>query len=175
MTAFSQLSTFATVISSVSDLSATSCCSYSRSGRALFTSFAAPYLVNQFLNFRYIIFKLNVFSKILKFSYYNLALSDLYSLGPCLASTLSSTYLQSLSPSDFVSYFSTFGNAFQPDATQTPVVQQLIASYAGNTTAMASTTQSTLLFSTLSDLAIFYPFSTYASNITTVLYFSFFF
>jgi len=145
LTAFSQLSTFTTVISNVADLSATSCCSYSRSGRALFTSFAAPFL----------------------FNYYNLDLSDLYSLGPCLASTLSATYLQALSPSTFITYFSTLGNAFQPDATQVPVVQQLIAAYAANTTVMASTSQSTLLFSALSDLAIFFPFSTYASNITT--------
>jgi hypothetical protein len=33
---------------------------------------------------------------------------------------------------------------------------------------MANSSQSTLLFTILSDLAIFYPFSTYASNITTV-------
>ena len=97
-----------------------------------------------------------------------MALSDLYSLGPCLASTLSITYLQSLSPSSFVSYFSTLGNAFQPDVNQTQVVQQLIASYASNQTLMANSSQSTLLFTILSDLAIFYPFSTYASNITTV-------
>jgi hypothetical protein len=102
-----------------------------------------------------------------------LALSDLYLLGPCLASTLSSTYLQNISPSTFVSYFSTLGNAFQPDSTQLPIVQQLIASYAANTTIMASSSQDTLLFSTLSDLAMFYPFSTYASNITTVISFLF--
>ena len=98
-----------------------------------------------------------------------MALSDLYLLGPCLASTLSGTYLQNISPSTFVSYFSTLGNAFQPDSTQLPIVQKLIASYAANTT--NTTSQSTLVFSTLSDLAIFYPFSTYASNMTTVIFF----
>jgi hypothetical protein len=102
-----------------------------------------------------------------------LALSDLYLLGPCLASTLSGTYLQNISPSTFVSYFSTLGNAFQPDSTQLPIVQTLIASYAANTTIMASTSQDTLVFSILSDLAIFYPFSIYASNISTVYLFYF--
>ncbi len=97
-----------------------------------------------------------------------MALSDLYLLGPCLASTLPTTYLQSISPSTFVSYFSTLGNSFQPDANQTQVVQQIIASYASNQTLMANSSQSTLLFTILSDLAIFYPFSTYASNITSV-------
>ena len=102
-----------------------------------------------------------------------MALSDLYLLGPCLASTLSSIYLKNISPSTFVSYFSTLGNAFQPDSTQLPVVQTLIASYAANTTIMASTTQDTFVFSILSDLAIFYPFSIYASNISTVYLFYF--
>jgi hypothetical protein len=38
---------------------------------------------------------------------------------------------------------------------------------------MASTSQDTLAFSILSDLAIFYPFSIYASNISTVYLFYF--
>jgi len=42
---FSAISTFANVITSVASITTSQCCSYSRSGRALFASYAAPYLV----------------------------------------------------------------------------------------------------------------------------------
>ena len=44
-------------------------------------------------------------------------------------------------------------------------------SYAANSSLMATRTQDTFVFSTLSDLAMFYPFSVYANNISTVAYY----
>ncbi len=46
---FSTISTFANVISYVSDLSTSQCCAYARSGRALFATYAAAYSVGLFL------------------------------------------------------------------------------------------------------------------------------
>ena len=88
-------------------------------------------------------------------------------------SVLPDIYVQNISPSTFVGYFDKLGNVYQPSATQTAIAQSLVASYAANTTIMASSSQESLAFSTLSTLAIFYPFSTYASNISTVLNFNF--
>ena len=103
-----------------------------------------------------------------------MALSDLYSLGPCLASVLPDAYFSNLSPATFVSYYSTLGNAFQPSATQTATAQQFILSYLSNSTLMTNTTKDTFAFSTLSDLAIFYPWSNSAyttlSSNSTVIY-----
>ncbi len=97
-----------------------------------------------------------------------MALSDLYKLGPCIVSALPDIYVENIDPFTFVSYFSTLGNAYQPSQSQITIVQSLIGSYASNTTLMRSSTQETLAFSTLNDLALFYPFSTYAKNISTV-------
>ena len=98
-------------------------------------------------------------------------MSDLYSLGPCLVSVLPDIYVQNIDPSTFVTYFSTLGNVYQPRASQQTIAQSLVASYAANTSVMASTTQATLAFSTLGSLAVYYPFSTYANNISTVIIF----
>ena len=95
-------------------------------------------------------------------------MSDLYTLGPCLASVLPDIYLQNIDPSTFVTYFSTLGNVYQPSASQQAIAKSLVASYAANASIMASTSQETLLFTTLGSLAIFYPFSTYANNISSV-------
>jgi len=138
---FSQLSTFAEVISKVASMSASSCCSYTRSGRVTFASYAIPYL----------------------FNYTNLDLAALYSLGPCVVSVLPVAYLSNMTYSVFASYFPTLGNAFQPDATQTPYVQSFVTQMAAN-----ASSQDTLVFSTLSDLALYYNFSsTYASTISS--------
>lgn len=104
-----------------------------------------------------------------------MALSDLYKLGPCIASVLPNEYLSNIDPTTFVNYFSTLGDAFQPDDSQITTAKSLIAAYAGNATVMASTLQETLAFSTLSDLALFYPFSTYGNNISTVIQATLFF
>ena len=101
-----------------------------------------------------------------------MALSDLYTLGPCLASVLPDIYVQNIDPSTFVTYFSTLGNVYQPSASQQTIAQSLVAAYAANATLMASTTQDTLAFSTLGSLAVYYPFSNYASNISTVIMFN---
>jgi trimeric autotransporter adhesin len=93
-----------------------------------------------------------------------LALSDLYSLGPCLASVIPDAYFSQLGASTFVSYYSTLGVAFQPTSSQISMSTAYITSYLSNTTLMANTTRDTLAFSTLGDLAMFYPWSnsTYA-------------
>ena len=96
-----------------------------------------------------------------------MALSDLYQLGPCLASVLPNSYLSQMDPSTFVNYYTTLGNVFQPDNTQITSVQTLISSYASNTSVVTS--QDTLAFSTLSDLALYYPFSTYSNSLTLVI------
>ena len=96
-------------------------------------------------------------------------MSDLYSLGPCLVSVLPDIYVQNIEPSTFVTYFSTLGNVYQPSASQQAIAKSLVAAYAANASIMASTTQATLAFSTLGSLALYYPFSTYASNISTVI------
>ena len=102
-------------------------------------------------------------------------LSDLYSLGPCLASVLPDAYFTNLGPSTFISYYSTLGNVFQPNSTQISAAQAFILSYVSNSTLMANTTRDTFAFSTLSDLAIFYPWNnsvyTSLSSNSTVLYF----
>ena len=101
-----------------------------------------------------------------------MALSDLYTLGPCLASVLPDIYVQNMDPSTFVTYFSTLGNVYQPSASQQAIVQSKVAAYAANASIMASTTQATLAFSTLGSLALYYPFSTYADSISTVIMFN---
>ena len=92
-----------------------------------------------------------------------------------MASVLPDIYVQNIDPSTFVTYFSTLGNVYQPSASQQAIVQSLIASYAANASIMASTTQATLLFSTLGSLALFYPVSTYANNISSVIIFFIYF
>jgi len=105
-----------------------------------------------------------------------LALSDLYKLGPCLASVLPDAYFAQIGASTFVSFYSTLGNAFQPTATQITMSTNYIKAYLNNATLMASTTTDTFAFSTLGDLAMFYPwlvsnYSTMTSNNTVrILY-----
>jgi len=56
-----------------------------------------------------------------------LSLGNLIRLGPCLASALSVDYIQNISASDFVSYFSAYtGNALQPNETETKAIQKMI-------------------------------------------------
>ena len=53
---------------------------------------------------------------------------NLYTLGTCLASALSATYLKSMSPTVFVNYYSTNGgSSFQPNEDETIVVKSHIA------------------------------------------------
>lgn len=91
----------------------------------------------------------------------------MFQLGPCLASVLPSSYLSAIDPSTFISYYTTLGNVFQPDDNQIAATQAQIAAYASNLT--VTTSQDTLLFSKLSDLALYYPFSTtsLSSQLTT--------
>lgn len=77
---------------------------YSRSSRALFASYATPYL----------------------FNYTNLALSDLYELGPCIVSALPIQYLRSINASTFISYYTTLGSSLQPDNDQIEVIKSKI-------------------------------------------------
>ena len=95
----------------------------------------------------------------------------MYTLGPCLASVLPDTYFSQIGASVFVSYYSTLGNAFQPTVSQQAMATAYITQYLTNSTLMGSSTRDTFAFTTLEDLAIFYPFSTYASNMTTVIFF----
>ena len=54
-------------------------------------------------------------------------MGNLIRLGPCLASALSVDYIQNISASDFVSYFSAYtGNALQPNETETQAIQKMI-------------------------------------------------
>jgi len=56
-----------------------------------------------------------------------LSLGNLIRLGPCLASALSVDYIQNISASDFVSYFSAYtGNALQPNETETQAIKRMI-------------------------------------------------
>lgn len=98
------MDTFDAVISQVAEINATDCCMYSRSSRALFASYATPYL----------------------FNYTNLALSDLYKLGPCIVSVLPIQYLKNISGSTFIGYYTTLGSSFQPDNDQIEVVKSKI-------------------------------------------------
>lgn len=104
MTEFSKFTSFGYAISSVASLSASQCCIFSRTGRKLFASYATSYL----------------------FAYTNLALTDLYKLGPCLASVLPDAYFSNIGASTFVSYYSSLGNAFQPEASQITIAQNYI-------------------------------------------------
>jgi len=139
---FVKLSTFANVVSSVASLSASQCCSFSRVGLQLFASYAASYT----------------------YSYNNLALNDLYALGPCISANLPYTVLSSISVSNFISYFSTLGTAFQPDASTVTLVQSNIQSYYTSYSANSSNSVDTFAFSTLSDLAMFFPWTTYQNS-----------
>ena len=105
LSGFSKLNTFSNLITSISTLTSSRCCSYSRVGRKLFASYAVPY----------------------KFKYTSLTLSDLYSIGPCLVSNLPYVNLQNLSPKTFIKYYSTLGRAFQPDSTEVEYAQYLIS------------------------------------------------
>jgi len=143
LTAISQYSTFANVISSIASLSASQCCIFSLLGRTRFAAVAAAH----------------------SFGYFNLALADLYTLGPCLASVLPDTYFSQIGASVFVSYYSTLGNAFQPTVSQQAMATAYITQYLTNSTLMGSSTRDTFAFTTLGDLAIFYPWTvgTYAT------------
>ena len=101
-------------------------------------------------------------------------MSDLYKLGPCLASVFPNAYFSQLSPSVFVSYYSTLGNAFQPNETQTAIAQSLILSFVSNSTLMTNTTKDTFAFAVLGDLAMFYPWtsSLYSSMLGTSVIFN---
>jgi len=72
-----------------------------------------------------------------------------------------------LSPSTFIKYYTKLGNAFQPDSNETTIVSSLILSFALNSTLMGSKTQDNFFFGTLSDLAMFYPFGQYSTNLTS--------
>lgn len=96
-----------------------------------------------------------------------MALSDLYLLGPCLASVLPDAYFSQLGASTFVSYYSTLGNAFQPTATQITMVTAYITQFLTNSTLMANSTRDTFAFATLGDLAMFYPWT--SSNYATMV------
>jgi len=98
-------------------------------------------------------------------------LSDLYKLGPCLASVLPDAYFSQIGASVFVSYYSTLGNAFQPTLSQQAMATAYITQYLTNSTLLGTSSRDTLAFSTLNDLAIFYPwtssaYSTMSSNST---------
>lgn len=96
-----------------------------------------------------------------------MGLDDLISLGPCLVSVLPINYLKNISSSVFVSYFPTLGISFQPDDSQIKIIQSLISKL---TTSVSS--QDNFVFSTLSDLALFYNFSSpYANSLTYVINF----
>ncbi len=54
-------------------------------------------------------------------------MGNLIRLGPCLASALSVDFIQNISASDFVSYFSAYtGNALQPNETETQAIKRMI-------------------------------------------------
>ncbi len=56
----------------------------------------------------------------------SLSLTDLFSLGPCIVSTLPYNYLKNLDPSVFIKYYPTLGISFQPDLTEINIVSSLI-------------------------------------------------
>jgi hypothetical protein len=56
----------------------------------------------------------------------SLSLTDLFSLGPCIISTLPYNYLKNLDPSVFIKYYPTLGISFQPDLTEINIVSSLI-------------------------------------------------
>jgi len=141
LTEFSKFSTFANVISAVAKLSASQCCSFSRVGLKSFASFAVSY----------------------SYTYTNLALNDLYTLGPCISANLPYNVLANISSDVYVSYFSTLGTAFQPDASTVTLTQTNIQTYYTSYSANSSNSVDTFAFSTLSDLAMFFPWTTYRS------------
>jgi hypothetical protein len=67
-------------------------------------------------------------NKLIKFNQTTkLSLGNLIKLGPCLASAISVNYIQNISSSDFVSYFSAYtGSALQPNETETQAIQNII-------------------------------------------------
>ena len=83
----------------------------------------------------------------------------MYSLGPCLASVLPDAYFSQIGASVFVSYYSTLGNAFQPTVSQQAIATAYITQYLTNSTLLGTSTKDTLAFTTLGDLAIFYPWT----------------
>lgn len=110
-----------------------------------------------------------------KFNYTNLKLSELYQLGSCLVSSLSDQYLANIDPVTFITFFPYIGISFQPNLNQSVIISSLIESYVNNNTLMNGSTHDDIVFSTLGHLALFYPFSTYADQITTVnIYFKFY-
>ncbi len=83
-----------------------------------------------------------------------LTYGDLVLLGPCFASVLPLSYLQSLNETDFVNYYSNLGRAFQPDDLETEVVVVKIGIVASS---LAQSAQDTFVYLKLKDLALFYP------------------
>lgn len=128
MTAFSGLTTFADMVSEA--IKTTDCCSYIRSSRYLFTSFAIPTITtNEVLTY-----------------------SNLLSLGTCFAATIPPSLLSTLNSTEFLNYYPTnAGKQFQPDATEITTVKSKI------TEAGSSYDQEEYVFQTLNDLAVFYP------------------
>ena len=74
-----------------------------------------------------------------------------------------------MDPSTFVSYYSTLGNVFQPDDSQITAAKAQILAYVTNSTITGSSSLDTIVFSKLSDLSLYFPFSTLASSLTTVI------
>jgi len=144
LSGFSKLNTFATLIKQVANIDSSSCCVFSPSAWSVFTQYALTKL----------------------FGYTKLVSSDLDTIGKCMQANLPISYLQNLSPSVFITKYSLLGVIFQPNVDKQAVVTSLITSYASNTTLTPS--QNKLLFTTLNDLALFYPFtnSTFSANLT---------
>jgi len=140
---FVTLKDFETVLQKVADIPASKCCSYSRAALNTFATKAAAY----------------------KFRYTKLSVADLEKLGPCLYSNLPTDYLSALDPSVFVKKYSSLGNVFQPTASQIGNITALITSFANNSTLTKSV--NSLFFNTLGDLSVFFPLSSFTSNLTS--------
>lgn len=106
------------------------CCDYLKGNRRLFTSYAIPALTT---------------NKIMTYS-------NLLALGPCFASALPTTYLNTMSAADFLNYYTNVGKAFQPDSEETAdIVTKL------TTLSASQASKEEFFFTTLKDLAVFYP------------------
>jgi len=127
---FSNLATFKSLVAEAVKMTASKCCQYTNGNRKLFATYAIPALTtNQVMTY-----------------------GNLLSLGPCFTSALPVNYLKTMSPSDFLSYFTNLGMALQPDSEETANIVEKLTSLKSE-----QKSQEDFVFSTLKDLAIFYP------------------
>ena len=81
-----------------------------------------------------------------------LTYSNLLSLGKCFASVLPLEFLKSLGDNDFLSYYSTIGEPFQPDSKEINEISSKLTNIE-----KTQSSAENFVFSNLNDLALYYP------------------